>query len=290
MNALIVAVYLALCVLLFQICRVPFNRWTAPAALLGGILLVGGSIVALDRYHPYTGDAQPRVSVVPVATPVAGTIIEVAVEEGQSVRRGELLFRVDPEPLQLEVRALESRVAQAQASLKQASTDADRELAQARLGENQARLSRALYRLGLTGVRAPADGRVTGLGIVPGQSVATDSAPVAMRLVDVDATIVVARLATERIAGIAPGAPAEVAFDAIPGRVFAAELTRVAPPAEAGAPAALQLRIVDPGFDPATPVGAAQAALYGPRLPGASVVRKLLLRMAAWIDFVHPYG
>ncbi len=292
MNALIVLLYLALCVLLFLICRVPFNRWTAPAATLGGILLTAGPIVAMDLYHPYSSAARQQVNVLPIAVPVTGTVVKIAVEENQAVRRGELLFNIDPEPFQLEVRALEARVEQARSSLQQASNGADRNLAQSRLGELQAQLAQALYRLGQTSVRAPADGRVVHLGIVTGQWQEAAAALPALRLVDADPAAVVAWIAPNRIVAVEPGAPAEVAFDAIPGRVFAAEVARVssAADASAGPRVAVQLRITDPGFDASTPTGAAQAAVYGKRLPEIAIMRKLLLRMSSWIDFVHPYG
>ncbi len=295
MNTLIVAVYLALCVLMFQICRVPFNRWTAPATALGGIVLIGGSIVVLDRYHPYSSAAGPRISEVAVTSPVAGSVVEVAVEEGQTVRRGELLFRVDAEPLQLEVRTLEARVAQAEASLRQASAGTARDLAQARFAEAQAQLSSALYRLGQTSVRAPVDGRIVDLGIAAGQTLSAQAAQPALYLVEADSTIIVARIAPARIAAVEPGAPAEIAFDALPGRVFAAEVARILPANETPADAAsariaVQLRITDPGFDASAQTGKAQAAVYGKRLPEIAILRKLLLRMSSWIDFVHTYA
>ncbi len=290
MNALIVLLYLALCVLLFQICRVPLNRWTAPAAALGGVMLIGGSIVTLDRYHPYSDAVQPQTSVIPIAAPVAGTVAEVAVDEGQTVRRGELLFRVDPEPLEFEVRALEARVAQAEASLKQSDAGAARELAQAELAVTRTLLSQALYRLAQTYVRAPADGRVTGLDIAPGQTLAAQSAQPAMRLVAIDPATVVALMTPDRIALVEPGTAAEIAFDAIPGRVFTAEVTRVAPATDGSTRTPLQIRITDPAFDAGAMTGAAQAVIYGKQLPEIAILRKVLLRMAAWIDFVHPYA
>ncbi len=292
MNALLVMLYLALCVLLFLICRLPFNRWTAPVAVLGGILLTAGPIIVMDLYHPYSSTARPQAKVLPIVAPVAGTVVKIAVEENQAVRRGELLFNIDPEPFQLEVQALEASVEQARSSLQQAPAGAARDLAQARLSELQAQLAHSLYRLGQTSVRAPADGRVVNLGIVTGHFFDAAPAQPVLHLVDADPTAVVAWIAPNRVAAVEPGAPAEVAFDAIPGRVFAAEVARVssAADASAGPRVAVQLRITDPGFDASTPTGAAQAAVYGKRLPEIAIMRKLLLRMSSWIDFVHPYG
>ncbi len=188
------------------------------------------------------------------------------------------------------MRALEARVAQAETNLEQSSTGAARELAQAELAETRALLSQALHRLAQTYIRAPADGRVSGLGIAPGQTLTARSAQPAMRLVDTDPATVVAWLTPERIGAIEPGATAEVAFDAIPGRVFAAEVAHIAPATDASTRTPLELRITDPGFDAAMVTGNAQAAMYGKQLPEAALLRRLLLRMGAWLDFVHPYG
>ncbi len=291
MNALIALLYLALCVLLFQICRVPFNRWTAPAAALGGIALVAGSVVTLDRYHPYASDARPEVDSWPIMAPVAGTVIEVAIEDGQRVRRGELLFRIDPEPLQLEVQSLETRVAQAQAGLAQVSAGAARELAQAQLAATRAELALARYRLEQTRVRAPADGRIVALATAPGQMIGAMSERPAMRLVDADPSRIVAALPPHRLGSIRPGLPAEIAFEAIPGRVFAAEVAQLVPAPESAIASdsdrvAVQLRIIDPDFDPTTTTGDAQAAIYGPQLSEVAILRKILLRMSAWLAYV----
>ncbi len=293
MNALLVLTWLALCVLLFLICRVPFNRWTATAATLGGILLTAGPIIAMNHYHPYSSMVRPQLSILPITAPVAGAVIEVAVEENQTVRRGELLFRVDPEPLQLEVRAFEARVEQAQSALQLAPAGAARDLAQARLAELQAGLSKALYRLGQTSVRAPADGRIADLGIASEQVLGATPTDPAMRLVGTDPTRVVAWLRQNQLTRIDPGAPAEIAFDTIPGRIFSAEVVYVSPTPAASADsaqAAVQLRITDPGFDPLAPIGTAQVAIYGTGLPEIALLRKLLLRMSAWIDYVYPYA
>lgn len=291
MNALLVLTWLALCVLLFLICRVPINRWTAPAATLAGILLTVAPIVAMDHYHPYSKMARPQELSLPIVAPVSGTVVKVAVEENQPVGRGELLFNIDPEPLRLEVQALEARVEQARSGLEKAPGGDARGLAQARLAEAQAQLAQALYRLGQTSVRAPFAGRVVDLGVAPGQTLGAATAQPVMRLVDVDTARVVARLRPNQLTRIETGAPAEIAFDSLPGRVFTAEVVRIAPMSDTRASdAAVQLLITDPGFDPAAPVGAAQAAIYGAHMPEIALLRKVLLRMSAWIDFVYPYG
>lgn len=93
-------------------------------ALLAGWL-------ALDRSKrlPMTDAGEVAAAIVKVSAIVPGRVVEVAVENNQSVEKGDLLFRVDPEPYKLEL-------AQAQAAL----TTARSELAQ---GERNLQLERS---------------------------------------------------------------------------------------------------------------------------------------------------
>lgn len=98
------------------------------------------------------------------------------------------------------------------------------------------------------------------------------------------------------------GSTAEVTFDAIPGEVFSAEVRSVlasadlqqglpGAPAET-APAALLpvlLAVTDERYalyHGSLAGNAAQAAVYGEDLPQLAVVRKTLLRMAAWMNYL----
>ena len=69
--------------------------------------------------------------VVPIVSQVRGRVIEVPVENNRPVKKGDVLFRIDPTPYQNEVRALEARLA-----ADEAKVGADRE----RVGEAQAKL------------------------------------------------------------------------------------------------------------------------------------------------------
>ena len=103
------------------------------------------------------------------------------------------------------------------------------------------------------------------------------------------------------------GAVAEVSFDSIPGRVFSARVRGVLPragdwQAPAGyadaSTAAGQRRIpvlidiTDPRFQVynAELAGAshAQAAVYGENLQQLALLRKTLLRMSAWLNYLSP--
>ena len=76
---------------------------TTPAAdrsLRWVLLLIVMSLawyLLADRFTPYTQQARLQAYVVPVSAEVAGQVRRVAVGNNQQVRRGELLFELDPE-------------------------------------------------------------------------------------------------------------------------------------------------------------------------------------------------
>ncbi len=51
--------------------------------------------------RPWTRDGQVRADIVKIAPRVSGYVVEVAVKDNQFVRKGKLLFRIDPSSYQL---------------------------------------------------------------------------------------------------------------------------------------------------------------------------------------------
>lgn len=54
MDLLLILSYVALCVAIFKIFKIPLNKWTVPTAALGGILLIGTLILLMNYNHPHT--------------------------------------------------------------------------------------------------------------------------------------------------------------------------------------------------------------------------------------------
>ena len=46
MTTLLCLVYASICIVLFRFCRVPLTKWTVTTAAVGGVVLVGGVVVA----------------------------------------------------------------------------------------------------------------------------------------------------------------------------------------------------------------------------------------------------
>jgi multidrug efflux system membrane fusion protein len=143
----------------------------------------------------FTGRVQ-AVDSVQVRPRVGGYVESVAFKEGALVRKGDVLFRIDPRPFQAEVDRLAANRTQALAELglaqanaqrgrrllEQRATsqeDADRldtaaQSARATLAAADAALAAARLNLGFTEVRAPIDGRVSNVNITPGNLVGSN--------------------------------------------------------------------------------------------------------------------
>ena len=82
------------------------------------LLVLAAIVVAYLAYQrwidrPWTRDGQVRADIVKIAPRVSGYIVEVAVKDNQFVRKGELLFSIDPSSFQLSVDTAQVQLKQA---------------------------------------------------------------------------------------------------------------------------------------------------------------------------------
>ena len=86
--------------------RRDFRRVLRPILMLGGIgIVVAGSLgfwIAGGRYVSID-NAYVRAAKEALSTDVAGIVLDVAVREGQRVKKGDVLLRLDPRPFELAV-------------------------------------------------------------------------------------------------------------------------------------------------------------------------------------------
>ncbi|HJS41021.1 MAG TPA: HlyD family secretion protein [Sphingomicrobium sp.] len=80
-------------------------------AALGLLLILFIYHVLSDRYTPYTSQARVETFLTQVAPEVAGDVQTVGVKDNGAVRKGQLLFRIDPEPYEIAVRSAEANLA-----------------------------------------------------------------------------------------------------------------------------------------------------------------------------------
>ncbi len=126
--------------------------------IVPALLLIGGGYYWLTSGGSVsTDDAQIKQDIVSVSPQVNGQIVEVFVRNGAQVKRGDLLFRIDPQPYRVALEQAQAQLASAELQTVQlqtqaAGTGADITGAQANLAIKQNALGRqeALLKQGFT--------------------------------------------------------------------------------------------------------------------------------------------
>lgn len=77
------------------------------------VLVVGGYFYVTGGRYVSTDDAYIQSARVSVSADVAGRVVEVKVEDNQSVKKGDLLFRLDPQPFEIAVQEAEAKLSSA---------------------------------------------------------------------------------------------------------------------------------------------------------------------------------
>jgi membrane fusion protein, multidrug efflux system len=86
------------------------------------LLLVGGYAWLTSGRYVSTDNAYVQQDMVSVAPEVNGVIAQVLVRENQPVRRGDLLFRIDPRPFRIALAEADARIAAARVQVNQLET------------------------------------------------------------------------------------------------------------------------------------------------------------------------
>ena len=172
----------------------------------------------------------------------------------------------------------------------------------------QAELGEAQFDLDQTTVVAPGPGYVTQMALRPGMYVVPAPLRPVMVFVHKDDQELAAGFQQNSLQRVRAGDEAEVAFDAIPGRVFKGKVRSVIDAIAVGqlqATGSLQdLGASDPGGRAVALIdltddtsgynipggSAAQVAVYTPYAHHVALIRKILLRMRSWENFVFMEG
>lgn len=211
------------------------NRRVVLAAALAGLLLTGGGIAAysaragvpaapaaaqapqvdtaevihraITDWQDFSGrlEAVERVEIRPQ---VSGVLTQVHFKDGAAVRKGDVLFTIDPRPFAAEVARAEAQLAAAEARVAYTASDlarserliADNAVSRRDLEEKQnaardaaagvqaARAALRIARLNLeyTTIKAPIDGRMSRAEVTIGNLVSTTGGPALTTLVSSD--------------------------------------------------------------------------------------------------------
>jgi len=378
MELLLILMYVAICVAVFKLFRIPVNQWTLSTAALGGIVGIFFLLLFMNYNHPFTTTARIYFAVAPILPGVKGRVVEVPVTPNLKLKEGAVPFRLDPEPYQYVVDEKKARLAEAEQNLKQlkasfdqAKAGADRAQAQFDLAQQnydrqaqlferqvvaratldtyernletslqsmigaraeeeraalgyspeiggvnttvaqlQAELRDAEFDLDQTTVRAPTDGFATQVALRPGMYVVP--APLRPVVVFVNQgphdNLLGAAFQQNSLQRVHPGDAAEVAFDAMPGRVFRAKVTQVLDVIAAGQfqatgvlqdfasttlndRAVAQIDLLDDISEYQIPLGsAAQVAILTEHAEHLALLRRILLRMRSWVSYIFFEG
>lgn len=196
------------------------------------VLAVVASLLLYSRYinRPWTRDAQVRANIVGIAPRVAGPIVKIPIVDNQAVKKGDLLFEIDPSTFQAAVDNAEGKLKQAQAAQIQAQQELQRQTelyetktndlrdlqnaqdsyaaASANVVAAQAELETARLNLSYTKVVAPVDGYLTNMNTSVGTYVYAGEQLLA--LVDISSFWVAAYFKETQLKHIREGASARI--------------------------------------------------------------------------------
>lgn len=289
-----------------------------------GVVLIGAIVFMWLTFAPTTQDGRMFQYVIQIVPNVKGTVVEVPVEPIVRVKRGEVLYRIDPVPYQASVNQIEASIRQVEAQKRRAEIEVERESqlvgqsaaaqreldrwtaqldeATAGIESLSAQLDSARWQLDQTTVRAPHGGFVVNLQIRPGTFVANIPLAASMTFVSDETRIVLASFSQSAIRYIEIGDPAEVVFSRQPGHVYTGVVTHVvetsgtaqmAPsgqlPTLTGTPStgryAVRINLDD--VETSIPQGAGgTVAVYTQRGKPVHIITKVVMRMQAWLAYL----
>lgn len=119
MDLLLILTYTAICVAIFKIFKIPLNKWTVPTAVLGGVVLVGGLVFLMNYNHPHSRSAMRAFISTPIIPNVKGMVVEIPAKANTPLKKGDVLFKIDPVPFQAMVDQKKAALALAKAQVEQ---------------------------------------------------------------------------------------------------------------------------------------------------------------------------
>jgi multidrug resistance efflux pump len=111
MEAILLGIYAFLVWLIFI--KLKWLPWTTPwkvGVVIFPVVAIAILLLLLNIVAPTTSDVRVVNYVVPIVSQVRGRVIEVPVENNRPVKKGDVLFKVDPTPYENEVHSLEAKL------------------------------------------------------------------------------------------------------------------------------------------------------------------------------------
>ena len=315
MIVFLTLIYVALLFVAVKIGIVKLNTFWKLSPLLWMVLLFFILFVPMQWGAP-AGAVRVFQTVIEIIPNVTGEVVEVPVKPLVPVKKGEVLFKIDPEQYLAKVHQLEAQLELSNANLTRArelmkqrvGRQADVDIYAAEVNNYQAQLDNARWELDKTVVMAPADGEVVALVLRPGQRVGSLAVRSWVAFVEEGARKLIVGIPQSRLRHVKKGQPAEIVLRLYPGRVIKAsvgEITDVNSSAQLQATGILPLAPTQQDLPlpygvellldeedlklNAIPGGAiGTAAIYTESVTMTHIIRKVMVRMEAWMNYLKP--
>lgn len=126
------------------------SKWRLPLMIGVPLLIVVGALWwwFADPDTVSTDNAYVQQDIVSVAPEVQGRIVAVNVRENQTVRAGDVLFRIDPEPYRVAIAQADAAIAEAQANVTSLQAEVGASAADIAGARDDLRLAQANYARG----------------------------------------------------------------------------------------------------------------------------------------------
>lgn len=243
---------------------------------------------------------------VQVAPSVSGIVTDAPVKAGVPLKKGDVLLKIDPTPFQARVDQIKAQLALAvvrqeqkgELAAKGAGRQTDLEQAESDVATLKAQLEAANWDLQQTVLRAPTGGYVPNPAIQPGARV--NAGVAVIPFLDSERKAILVQIPQNGYRYIQVGQPAEIAFETYPGQIFKGKVNYLLPANASGelTPSGLVATIksasepllveltLDREPDLLPPGAVGMAAIYTEHLRLTHVVRKVMMRLATWWNFI----
>jgi RND family efflux transporter MFP subunit len=313
MMIAIMAVYLVLLFALVHFGVVAFNMfWKASPFIV--LLLLNLVLFIPMGWGAPQGPALVVRNAVSIVPSVAGEVIDVPVAANTALKGGDVLFRIDPVPYEAQVKTIEAQLKLSDLRLSQMTQLYERDSGrafdvqqrQSEVDQLKGQLEGAQWNLEKTVVKAPADGYVTNLALRKGARVANLPLTPVMAFIDTSSTIIGVEITQNDARYIAAGQSVEITFKFEPGVIRTGKVetilqaiatgqaqtsgVAVAPKEIASAPFVVRVRLDEEDVARHLPAGATgTAAIYTEAVKPTHLIRKVLLRQIAILNYVNPF-
>ncbi len=305
--------YVAVLQILVKLKILSWNIWTGLSIVAWSILLLIGLFIPMQFAAPGGQVAVMRytVSIVPN---VGGLVVDIPAEPNKAMKKGDVLFQIDPIPYHAALEGVEAQLELAKIQLEQAEELAERsagkqinvDIYSSQVKQFEAGLKSARFKLDSTTVRAPADGHVTNVALRKGAMTTQFPAFPAMTFVDTSQTRLIAQIPEAYARHLKAGQAVEVALKYYPGKILTGTvheivldnaLGQVAVSGSLAAPRQVQAGVFfalidldDEAMAAILPTGATgEVAIYTEVGGMTHVIRKVMIRMTAYLNYINPF-